>query len=202
MSFVVAAPGAALGPLRPLLREHERRARGARGRTRADRSALRGGGRRRGAAARRRPAARSAYRPAGAVPRRPVGTGGACGLVARPRLRSRGLRQGGGAGSAPAGTARPARSARSVGAALPPARRATRGEPQSRGRTTLPRAPLDVRADHAMPTSSRGCGSGSASASTSGTAGRRAGPATTVSEPATSWRRAASRSARSSRSPA
>ena len=48
------------------------------------------------------------------------------------------------------GTARAARRARPVGAALPPARRAPRGEPRPRRRASLPGAPLDVRADHAI----------------------------------------------------
>ena len=46
------------------------------------------------------------------------------------------------------GPARAARRARAVGAALPPARRTPRGEPPPRRRAALPRAPLDVRADH------------------------------------------------------
>ena len=199
VTFVLAATGAALGPLRPLLREHER--------LREVRVVVPGRSRRCCEAAAgaeglllvddRRRAPRTAL--PGPVPRRPVGASGAGRLAARPRLRAGGVCQGGGPGPAPVRARRAARGARAVGAALPPARRASRGEPQPWRRTAVPGAPLDVRADHA----------GRPRPGTAARARRRhllrprpavrAGPDTTASAPATSWRREASRSARSSR---
>ena len=189
VTFVVAAPrsGPRAAPAAPA--RARARPRRAGGRTRAGRGALRGCRGCRGTVAGRRPAACAADGAAGTVPRRsrrdercrPAG----CPTSARVSTSSPRQRHESSAGRA----RRAARGARAVGASLPPARGPPGGEPPPWRRAAVPGAPLDVRADHPRTTSSRACGSGSASASTSGTAGRRAGRATTGSAPAISWKR-------------